>query len=108
MDDYSAKGDGPTVFWNYWRSDSGSNLTVSYSHGQNRVSGANMQSTRFINTPEDRGRGREVVLRVTAATSGSSNTGIIESHRRWENEASFTKINQVRDANIAIPPGSSN
>lgn len=108
MDDYSAKGDGPTVFWNYWRSDSGSNLTVSYSHGQNRVSGANMQSTPFINTPEDRGRWMEVVLRVKAASSRSSNDGIIETHRRWENEASFTKIHEVRDANIAIPPGGPN
>ena len=104
MDDYSAKGDGPTVFWNYWRSDSGSNLTVSYSHGQNRVSGPNLQNTPFISTPEDRGRWMEVILRVKAASSRSSNDGIIETHRRWEDEKSFTKLHEVRDANIAIPP----
>src|SRR5690625_5432985 len=50
----------------------------------------------------------EVVLRVKAASSRSSNDGIIETHRRWENEASFTKIHEVRDANIAIPPGGPN
>lgn len=104
MDDYSAKGDGPTVFWNYWKDDAGSSLTVSYAEGQKQVSGPNLQKTAFISTPDDRGRWMEVVLRVKAASSRSAKDGIIETHRRWEDETSFTKIHEVRDADIAVPP----
>ncbi|MDQ2076173.1 hypothetical protein [Marinimicrobium sp. ABcell2] len=108
MDGYSSKGDGPTVFWNYWRSDNGAELTVSYSHGQKTVSGPNAQRTDFIDDSADRGRWMEVVLRVKAATDRNSNDGIIETHRRWEGEGSFTKIHEIKDANIAAPPGGPN
>jgi hypothetical protein len=103
MDEYSSKGEGPTVFWNYWRSDTGSDLTVSYSRGQKTVGGANVQSTPFIDHSKDQGRWMEVVLRVKAATDRSSNDGVIEAHRRWEGEDSFTKIHEITDANIAAP-----
>ncbi|MDQ2076172.1 hypothetical protein [Marinimicrobium sp. ABcell2] len=104
MDGYSSKGEGPTVFWNYWRSSEGATLTVSNSRGQKRVSGPNVERVPFIRVPQDRGRWMQVVLRVKAATNRSSNDGIIETYRRWENEDKFTKIQEVRDADIAVPP----
>jgi hypothetical protein len=108
MDGYSSQGEGPTVFWNYWRSSGGSNLTVSYSRGQRTVSGGNHQSTPFIRYPADQGRWMQVVLRVKAATNRSSNDGIIQTYRRWENEDSFTKIHELTNANIAAPPSGPN
>lgn len=108
MDDYSSKGEGPTVFWNYWRSSEGASLTVSNSIGQRRVSGPNVERVPFIRVPQDRGRWMQVVFRLEAATNRSSNDGIIETYRRWEGESSFTKIQEVRDANIAVPPSGPN
>src|SRR5690625_6306016 len=44
----------------------------------------------------------QMVFRVKASTNRSSNDGIIETYRRWVGENSFTKIQEVRDANMAV------
>lgn len=106
MDDYSAKGDGPTVIWEYWRSGEGSsNLAVHYSAGEHTTAGPHLQNRPFISYPDDQGRWMQVVLRVRAASSRGANDGLIETHRRWFGETEFTQLHELTNADIALPPG---
>lgn len=62
------------------------------------VTGGETGSTQFISVPGDRGRWMHVVARVKAATSSNSNDGVIAFYRRWEDEASYSKIHEKLDA----------
>jgi hypothetical protein len=107
MDDYSSKGNGPTVIWEFWRRSNpdGSRLAVHWSEGGYTTANSHKQHTDFIYQDNDRGRWMEVILHVKAATNASSNDGVIEFWRRWENESQFTKFHEVYNANIAPPSG---
>ena len=106
MDGYQAKGDGPTVTWEFWNNGSnGSNLAFNYSKGGFSGSGGHQQHASFINYPTDQGRWMQIVIHVKAASSSTSNDGVIETYRRWDRESSYTKLHELLNANIAAPPG---
>lgn len=104
MDEYSAKGAGPTVIWEFWNDGSdGSELAYHYSPGGYRAAGSHMQHKPFISYPTDQGRWMQIVMRVKAATAPGSNDGIIQTYRRWDGEGSFTLLHDDQAANIAAP-----
>ncbi|MGQ9425165.1 hypothetical protein ACXYTJ_06515 [Gilvimarinus sp. F26214L] len=104
MDQYSAKGAGPTAFWTFWHDGaSGSKLAYHYSPGGYKTANAPKELKSFIRYPEDQGRWMQIVMRVKAASGASRNDGIMQFYRRWENESSFTLIHDHRQADIAIP-----
>lgn len=101
MDDYSAKGAGPTVIWEFWHDGSGgSRLAYHYSPGGYKTANSHKQHTSFIKYPQDQGRWMQVVLHVEAATRPGSNNGLIRTYRRWENETRFTMLHEDRAADI--------
>lgn len=103
MDGYSKKGNGPTVFWNLLSNQKGgSNIAVSYSRGGYTVAGGQRQSTPFIKVPDDRGRWMELAIHVKASTP--IETGTIELWRRWDKEATFTRIHLIEDVHLKTPP----
>ena len=104
--DYSVGGEGSTVAWEFWNDgNNGSELAFHSSDETYSVLGAHLQQTPFISVPADRGRWMQVVVHVKAATTTSSNDGIIELHRRWEDETDFTQIHHTDTADIGIPSG---
>jgi hypothetical protein len=104
MDAYSGKGNGATVFWNFWRDpDGGSSITVAWNEGGQQPSGGQTQSTKFINVPEDRGRWMEVLFQVKASSSDGLSDGEIRFWRRWESDLAFKKIHEVTNANLQVP-----
>lgn len=106
MDEYSSKGDGPTAFWTFWHDGaSGSDLAYHYSPGGYRTANSPKEFTSFIRYPEDQGRWMQIVMHVKAATSTSSNDGVMRFWRRWADEESFTLIHDHRSADIGIPSG---
>jgi hypothetical protein len=113
MDDYSTKGDGPTVVWESWGNGSGgSNLAVHYSEGAHTAGGRHVQLKPFIAVPGDRGKWMEIVLHVKAATRRATpinitstpyliSDGVIQFWRRWEGQSTFEKLHEITNANIA-------
>ena len=109
MDDYSSKGDGPSVVWEFWSDGKGgSQLAVHYSAGKYTITGSHLQHKPFISYPADQGRWMQVLIHVKAASSRGSNDGIIDTYRRWQDEASFTLLHRLTDADIASPPAGPN
>lgn len=108
MDGYSSKGNGPTVIWEMWSDgNGGSRVAVHYSRGQRTTANAHRGHTQFIST-RDRGRWMTIVFRMVAASSRGSNNGIIQLWRRWKGDSQWTKIHDMRNADIASPPGGPN
>lgn len=106
MDDYSSKGDGPTVIWEFWNDGAGgSKLAYHYSEGGYQTANGHKQHTPFIRYPDDQGRWMQIVMHVKASSASSANDGVIELYRRWENEESFTLLHEDTNANIAAPSG---
>lgn len=115
MDEYSARGDGPTVVWESWGNGSGgSNLAVHWSEGNYVAAGEHIQLKPFINATTDRGKWMQIVLHVKAATRRATpinnssypylrSDGVIEFWRRWEGQTTFEKLHDVQNANIAPP-----
>lgn len=104
MDDYSSKGDGATVIWEFWHAGSGgSRLAVHYSSGNFRSAGPHLQQTPFISVPEDRGRWMYILVHLRPSSDRVSANGIIEMWRKWDNESVFQKFHEVYDAVIPRP-----
>lgn len=109
MDQYSAKGAGPTVIWEFWNDGSdGSQLAYHYSPGGYRAAGAHRQHKPFISYPADQGRWMQIVMRVKAASGQGKNDGVIQLYRRWDGEGSFTLLHDDRAANIPAPASGPN
>jgi hypothetical protein len=105
MDDYSSKGDGPSVVWEFWSDGKGgSQLAVHYSAGKYTITGSHLQHKPFISYPSDQGRWMQILVHVKEASSRGANDGVIETYRRWQDEASFTLLHRLTDADIASPP----
>lgn len=106
--DYSSGGEGSTVAWEFWDDgSSGSEISFHSSDETYSVMGSHLQLTPFISVPADRGRWMQVVAHVKAATTTSSNDGIIEFHRRWDGESTFTQLHYTNTADIGVPAGKS-
>jgi hypothetical protein len=104
MDEYSAKGLGPTVIWEFWPDGSnGSQLAVHYAPGNYTVSNEHVQHKQFITYPADQGRWMQIVLHVRAATGPGAKNGLIETYRRWANESTFSKLHYLNTADISMP-----
>jgi hypothetical protein len=104
MDDYSSKGAGPSVIWEFWSDgNGGSELAYHYSPGGHRVAGAHKQQKPFISYPADRGRWMQIAMHVKAASSASANDGVIRLYRRWDDEKDFTLLHDDTSADIAAP-----
>lgn len=104
MDDYSAHGDGPSVIWEFWdNGKNGSDLAVHYSVGGYTGAGPHMAFHPFIKYPDDQNKWMEIVMKVRAATSKTSNDGVIQLYRRWKGESAFELFHDIKDANIAPP-----
>jgi hypothetical protein len=109
MDEYSAKGNGPTVIWEFWgNGKNGSDLTVHYSEGKYTITGEHLQGKPFITYPSDQGRWMQILLHVRASSKAGANDGLIETYRRWDIESSFTKLHNVANINIPAPSGGPN
>jgi hypothetical protein len=104
MDDYSKKGAGPTVIWEFWNDGSdGSKVAYHYSPGGYRTANSHKQHTSFIRYPNDQGRWMQVVMHVKAARNTDSNDGIIRLYRRWAGETEFAKLHEDTQADIGPP-----
>ncbi|MEX2475911.1 hypothetical protein [Marinobacter sp.] len=111
MDDYSSKGLGPTIAWEFWGTGGGSsNLAFHYSEGGYEVLGGHKQYTDFISVPSDRGRWMELTIHIKASSSGSSSDGVIELWRRWESESPDDRelLHRTREAVLPFPSGGPN
>lgn len=106
MDEYSQKGNGPTVLWEFWRNSAGngSSLSFHYSEGGYRSAGGHQQQVPFINNT-DRGRWMQVALQVKASSKPTVSDGEIRLWRRWADEATFTKLHERTNAKLPIPAG---
>ena len=94
VENYDTQGD---VTWQTRPNGSGgANLVVQ----DGGVTSGEVLSTPFISVPGDRGRWMQVVVRVKTATSDGSEDGIIQFYRRWEGESTFTKLQEILDANV--------
>ena len=108
MDDYSNKGAGPTVAWEFWGDGSGgSDLAFHYGSGGTGL-GSHLQLTPFISYPSDQGRWMHVVFHVNDSTSSGSNDGVIQMWRKWDGEGTYTKFHEKLDNDIAAPAGGPN
>jgi hypothetical protein len=104
MDDYSNKGLGPTVLWEFWKDGAkGSRVTVHWSEGGYKSAGGHQQRQQFITYPKDLGRWMQLVFRVKAASSPTAKDGIVQMWRRWQGEEEFTQLHEITWANIAMP-----
>lgn len=111
MDDYSSKGSGPTVAWEFWGTGGGSsNLAFHYSEGGYNVMGGHKQYTDFISVPRDRGRWMEITIHVKASSSGRSSDGVIELWRRWDGESADNRelLHRTTNAVLPVPSGGPN
>lgn len=109
MDKYSSEGDGPTLVWSTELvPDGSSDVSIAYSQGGRTGAGQHFQSVRFINYPNDQGRWMQLVFRAKAATTATSNNGVIQLWRRWNGERDFTKLHEILNANIAAPQAGPN
>lgn len=105
MDGYSQGGYGSTVAWEYWGDgNGGSELAYHYSIEGYDVMGGHKQHTPFLST-SDRGRWMQIMIHVKAASSTSSNDGIIEMWRRWESDSAYTKFHEEFNADMGTPTG---
>lgn len=92
MGTYSG-GNGPTAVWEFWGDGAGgSNLCWRYF---NQVDYPHLDCTPFISVPADRDRWMQLVFRVVDLTTTSSNDGVLQMWRRWENESSFTQFHNL-------------
>lgn len=93
-DDYSYKGDGPTVVFNMWPDGSGgdSASTVSITNATNMNAGHIESYSGFIKVPEDRGRWMHNVFYLKISSSSSTGDGIVRWWRRWQGEKEFTRL----------------
>jgi hypothetical protein len=104
MDDYSSKGAGPTVIWEFWNDGAGgSKVAYHYSPGGYRTANSHKQHTSFIRYPDDQGRWMQVVMHIKAASHVDANDGVIRLYRRWADESSFAKLHEDTKADIAPP-----
>lgn len=111
MDDYSYKGVGPTVIWEFWgEKDGSSRLGYHYSEGGNKVAGEHFGLQPFISVPNDRGRWMEITIHVKASSHGMSPDGVIQLWRRWENQTRDERklIHSKQDAVLPIPASGPN
>ena len=115
MDDYSSKGNGPTIVGsleivrdNEGRATGSTDLQMTWSIGGYTVTTPRSSRVRLINYPSDQGRWMQWVIHAKAATTTESNDGIIATWRRWENESEFTKLDEVTNADIGAPSGGPN
>jgi hypothetical protein len=58
-----------------------------------------------VSVPADRGRWMQLVFRVVASTTPSSDDGILQMWRRWENESSFTQFHNLNNLPFRIGSG---
>lgn len=109
MDDYSNKGDGPTVIWEFWDDkNGGSQVSYHYSPGGYLTAGEHQGHTQFITYPRDQGRWMQIVIHVKAASARGANDGVMQLYRRWEDESSFSLLHDDQNADIAAPPAGPN
>ena len=105
MGTYSG-GNGPTAIWEFWNNGSGgSDLCWHYF---NQVDSSHADCTPFISVPADRDRWMQLVFRVVASSSTTSNDGILQMWRRWEGESSFTQFHNKNNLNFGIGSGEPN
>ncbi len=112
MDEYEFKGYGPTVVWQY-RNDGNNGSTTMFYRLQNTgaLNNSNgirhpgeLQTKPFITYPDDQGRWMQLVFHIKSGTSSTSNDGIIQMYRRWDNETQFKKIHEMLNAKNLHPP----
>lgn len=109
MDGYSQEGDGSTFWLSLENAGSGnSNLAFTSSKGYFNASMGMQQGTPFINATRDRGRWMSVVIHLKCQSSDGNIDGVVETWRRWKNEASYTKIHSANNVNLRVPPGGPN
>lgn len=104
MDDYSYKGKGATVGWEYWRqSDGVSDLAVNIqSDNANRHTG-HIQHFPFINAATDKGRWMSLIFYLKTSSTASSADGVVSLYRRWDGEDKYTRHHHVDNA--ILPAG---
>lgn len=100
MDQY--EGTAPLVIWEFWGSGSGGSTIGFHFRPNGGRDGSHQQQTPFASTA-DRGKWMQVVLHVKAATTGTSNDGVIQMWRKWNGESSFTKLHEHTTANLSLP-----
>lgn len=105
MGTYSG-GNGPTAIWEFWNNGSGgSNLCWHYFY---LADNPHLDCEPFIATPADQGRWMQLVFRVVASTSPSSNDGILQMWRRWASDSSFKQFHNRSNLNFGIGAGEPN
>lgn len=84
-----------TVTWQTRPNGSGgANLVFS----DGGVTSGEEDSTSFISVPDDRGRWMHVAAHLKSASGPTAKDGTIQFFRRWEGEATYTKIHEKLNA----------
>jgi hypothetical protein len=107
MDDYSQKGTGATMVWEYWRAnDNISELAWHYRDVPTDINTGHAQRFEFIDKSRDRGRWMQIALHVKTSSSNGTPDGVVELYRRWSDEAEFTLHHQSTTSTFSLPEDS--
>jgi hypothetical protein len=81
----------------------GSNMYIMADSNGNAMSAPIADSVPFARVPEDRGRWQRLIFHAVSETSPGASDGIVELWRRWEDEATFTKMSE--NLSVALQRG---
>lgn len=103
MDDYSYKGKGATVGWEYWKQSGDiSALAVNIqSDNANRHTG-HQHHFNFINAKTDKGRWMSLIFHLKTSSKDGVADGVVSLYRKWDDESDFTRYHHV--TNAILPP----
>ena len=103
MDDYSYKGKGATVGWEYWKGSDGiSALAVNIqSDNANRHTG-HQHHFDFINSKTDKGKWMSLVFHLKTSSKDGAADGVVSLYRKWDDEDEFVRYHHV--TNAILPP----
>lgn len=104
MDDYSNKGAGATVGWEYWRQSAGaSRLAVNIqSDHANRHTG-HIQHFDFIDAKTDKGRWMSLLVYLKVSSGVGTPDGVVSLYQKWDDENTYQRFHHVTDA--VLPAG---
>jgi hypothetical protein len=99
MDDYSNKGKGATVGWEYWQQSDGiSELAVNIQSDNAKRHTGHRHHFDFINSKADRGRWMSMIFHLKTSSQSASADGVVSLYRKWDDEADYTRYHHVTDA----------
>lgn len=103
MDDYSNKGKGATVGWEYWKQSGGiSGLAVNIQSDNAKRHSGHRHHFDFINANTDKGRWMSLIFHLKTSSKDGVADGIVSLYRKWDDENEYVRHQHITDA--ILPP----